>query len=249
MRFPIQVPADFTVIAHRGASGYAPENSAAAFRIAHHMGVDDVELDVQLTVDGQLALCHDSSLQRYGYSGQAVEEMEWSELAALDMGSWFSPYFYSETRMWRLDDLFQSYGERFNYHVELKGSKLVLSEAVLDCINRFGLRDYCIVTSFQHELLTIMRELDSDIRLAWLIPTIDDAALSVAEELALTQLCPEAILVDAEQVKRAREVVPGVRAWGINGDSLEIATLIERVVDSGCDGTTINWPDLVTKQL
>ncbi len=243
MPFPIRVPPDFVIIAHRGASAYAPENTAFAFKLANEMGVYHVELDTQLTRDGQIALCHDENLVRYGYPGRFVHEMLWSELAELDMGAWFSPYFYGGARMWRLNDLFETYAGRFTYHVELKGGEEGLPQAVLQCINDHGLYDRCIITSFRQEQLERMRALDGNVRLGWLVRTIDDTALRVGREFALAQLCPQATFVDAEQVQRAKEVVQEVRAWGLSGTPNEVAELILRVTDAGCDGTTTNWPD------
>ena len=59
LNIPIRVPEAFRVIAHRGSSAYAPENSLPAFRLAREMGVGEVELDVQLAIDGVVVLCHD----------------------------------------------------------------------------------------------------------------------------------------------------------------------------------------------
>ena len=87
MSLPIPVPPAFRIIAHRGASAYAPENSMAAFALAQKMGIREIELDTQLTPDGVVALCHDRTLARYGHGAQAVEEMNWADLAALDMGA------------------------------------------------------------------------------------------------------------------------------------------------------------------
>jgi glycerophosphoryl diester phosphodiesterase len=118
---PIPVPANFRIIAHRGASAYAPENTHAAFVLTQRMGVSEVELDTQLTVDGKIALCHDSTLERYGHGARVVEQMSWGELAALDLGSWLSPFLFAGERMITLDDLFVTYGDVFTYHVEIKG--------------------------------------------------------------------------------------------------------------------------------
>ena len=60
MTLPIPCPQGFRIIAHRGASAYAPENTAAAFRLAHEIGVNEVETDAQLTTDGEVVLCHDT---------------------------------------------------------------------------------------------------------------------------------------------------------------------------------------------
>ena len=92
-KLPVRVPVGFRIIAHRGASGYAPENTLAAFRLAERMGVTEIELDVQFSKDRQLVICHDPVLDRYGYPGLRVADSTLDELLTLDMGSWFSPYF------------------------------------------------------------------------------------------------------------------------------------------------------------
>jgi glycerophosphoryl diester phosphodiesterase len=247
---PIPVPPTFRIIAHRGASAYAPENTFAAFDLAQRMGVTEVELDTQLTVDGKIALCHDGTLERYGHGARVVEQMQWDELAALDMGSWFSPFLFANERMITLDDLFEKHTRNFTYHVEIKGKAAELPAAVHASIERHNLRDHCIITSFRYDALVAMRELDSTIRMGWLIREIDDEAIEKAKALNLYQLCPIAKAVNADMVAQARQVVSEVRAWGLQGETIsrhnaELIDLIHQVVDSGCDGMTINWPDWV----
>lgn len=247
---PIPVPANFRIIAHRGASAYAPENTLPAFELAERMGVREVELDTQLTTDGVIVLCHDGTLARYGHGGRVVEEMDWPTLAGLDMGSWFSPFLYGGEHMMSLEQLFAHFGDRLIYHIEIKGRSPVLPAAVHALIERFGLAQSSFITSFSYEALVAMRRESADLRLGWLIDGIDDESLARAEAIHLHQLCPRAATVTAPMVNAARGVVPEVRAWGINGDhvsrqSAEIIALIDRVLDIGCDGMTINWPDWV----
>jgi glycerophosphoryl diester phosphodiesterase len=250
---PIPVPSSFRIIAHRGASAYAPENTHAAFALTQRMGVTEVELDTQLTLDGEIALCHDGTLERYGHGDRVVEQMEWSELASLDMGSWFSPFLFAGERMITLDDLFATYGTAFTYHVEIKGKAAALPAAVHRSIERHQLRDHCFITSFSYDALVAMRQVDSGIRMGWLIQGIDEDAIAKAKRLNLYQLCPVAKLVTAAHVQQARQVVSEVRAWGLQGETIrhhsaELISLIHQVVDNGCDGMTINWPDWARHQ-
>ena len=252
MSLPIPVPAAFRIIAHRGASAYAPENTAPAFRLAAAMGADEVELDAQLTTDGEIVLCHDRDLTRYGHGARVVEEMSWPELSALDMGAWFSPYLYGGERMLRLEDLFALFGDQLTYHVEIKGAAADLPAAVHAAIQRHGLAERCIVTSFSVAALAAMRAIDRNMRLGWLVKQIDEAAQAQARDLGLFQLCPAAETVTAQQVAQARDVTPEVRAWGLSGCTThgahgEVLALIRRVLDAGCDGMTINWPDWVVR--
>lgn len=250
---PIPVPAAFRIIAHRGASAYAPENTRPAFDLALAMGVGEVELDAQLTTDGEIALCHDSTLARYGHGARSVEAMAWADLADLDMGAWFSPHLYGGTRMMTLPQVFDAYGDAFIYHVEIKGAAPGLPAAVLDAIHRRGLAHRCILTSFAYRALEAARRLDASIRLGWLVRELNKETHEKAQALGLFQLCPQANTVTADQVTAARRAVPEVRAWGINGERVshqaaEVQALIRQVVDAGCDGMTINWPDWVRKE-
>ncbi|MCB0064717.1 MAG: hypothetical protein KDE19_21485, partial [Caldilineaceae bacterium] len=216
---PIPVPAAFRTIAHRGASAYVPENTLAAFQLALDMGVPDVETDVQLTTDGVAVLCHDRTLARYGHGDQVVEEMAWAELAGLDMGSWFSPYLHQDKRLTTLDVLFAEFGEKLIYHVELKGRAPGLAAATHALITAHGLAANCFITSFSYEWLVAMHEIDSTLRMGWLVREINDEVWTKTAALNLYQLCPFAGTVTGEQVQRAKEIVSEVRAWGLLGES------------------------------
>jgi glycerophosphoryl diester phosphodiesterase len=116
------------VVAHRGASADAPENTLAAFELAHERGADGIEFDVRLAADGVPVVIHDETLQRTAALDHAVSSLTSAELARLDAGSWFNrcrparsrPDFAREgvPTLARVLDLF---GPRFRMlYVELK---------------------------------------------------------------------------------------------------------------------------------
>ncbi|MCD6321640.1 MAG: glycerophosphodiester phosphodiesterase, partial [Clostridiales bacterium] len=81
------------VIAHRGASAYAPENTLVAFQKAYEMGADGIEIDVLFSKDGHIMVHHDFNLGRCEeYSGM-VKDHTYFELRKLDVGSWFGEQF------------------------------------------------------------------------------------------------------------------------------------------------------------
>ena len=242
---PITVPYNFRIIAHRGASAYAPENTMAAFDLAVNMGITEIETDTQLCTDGTVVLCHDPTLERYGHGTKLIEDHSVSELLSLDMGSWFSPFLYSGETMVTLYDLFSQYRDKINYHIELKGESTDLPKKVLEHIHKFELSDFCIVTSFSYESLKQMRSLTRDLRLGWLVNSIDSDICNRAEKLDLFQLCPHADVVTPEMVKLGKTVAYEIRAWGISDQPEKVEKSVQQVIDSGCDGMTINWPDWV----
>ncbi|MGR9088798.1 MAG: glycerophosphodiester phosphodiesterase [Gammaproteobacteria bacterium] len=248
MKLPFIVQPPFRIIAHRGASAYAPENTMAAFQLAFDMGVTDIELDVQLTRDREVVICHDASLERYGHSG-IVEHMNWNELSELDMGTWFSPFLFPGEKMIRLKDLFVQFGSRMNYHVEIKGKADELPDRVCRLVDRFGLKNRVIVTSFSFEILQRVRYLDREVRLGWLVPKMDGSVWAGSGRLALFQICPGADGLTERDVSLAHSVVPEVRAWGLRGEREDILAKIRNIIDAHCDGVTIDWPDWIACRL
>lgn len=85
------------IIAHRGASAYAPENTMAAFRLAWHMGADGIELDCHLSEDGVPVVIHDPTLKRTAGIDRTVASCSAAELAAIDVGGWKGAEFTGET--------------------------------------------------------------------------------------------------------------------------------------------------------
>lgn len=245
MKLPFIVNFPFRIIAHRGASAYAPESTLAAFQLAIDMGVREIELDVQLTEDREVVICHDLSLERYGYSG-LVESMSWTTLAQLDMGSWFSPFLYSNERMLKLEDLFKLYGDRIIYHIELKGKSEELPHWVCRLIDQFKLKEQVLLTSFSYQTLQRIRRLSPGLRLGWLVQNLDRDVMDSSGELELFQLCPNANSISPHHVRLAQAVVPEIRVWGVEGRREEVLRLIQKIIDARCDGATLNWPDWVS---
>ncbi|HOZ48423.1 MAG TPA: glycerophosphodiester phosphodiesterase family protein [Candidatus Hydrogenedentes bacterium] len=109
------------VIAHRGASAYAPENTLAAFELAIEQGADWFELDCYLSKDGKLVISHDRDVERTTDGTGYVQDLTLAELKALDAGSWFSPEFAGE-RMPTLGEALDLAKGRIGVYIEIKNS-------------------------------------------------------------------------------------------------------------------------------
>ncbi len=159
------------VIAHRGASAYAPENTLAAFRTALDMGAKSLELDVRQTRDGRLVVIHDKNFKRVGGSRCAVRNLTWHEARLIDMGSWFHVRFKGE-RLPLLEEVLDLAGPRTELFIELKaGSSRYpgIERRVLRLLRRRGLGRRALLCSFDHRPLFTLRELDGDLRIATLL--------------------------------------------------------------------------------
>jgi len=109
------------VIAHRGASAYAPENTLSAFRLAHEMGAPYFELDTMLTRDGVMAVMHDNDLDRCSDGVGTLWESDLTYLKTLDAGSWFSPDFAGE-KIPTLGEALDYAKGKIGVYIEIKSS-------------------------------------------------------------------------------------------------------------------------------
>src|SRR5690606_26274520 len=110
---------DVRVIAHRGASGYAPENTRAAFEKAIAMDADAIETDVRLSADGHLVLVHDATVTRTTDGRGPVADHTLAELRSLDAGRWLGPQFEGE-RVATLSELVEEFVPRIPAVLEIK---------------------------------------------------------------------------------------------------------------------------------
>ena len=108
------------IIGHRGASMYAPENSASSLKLASSMGIEWIETDVQITLDNKLVIFHDEKLERTSTGDGFLALKKFSELKKLDIGSWFSKEFEGERILSLVEflDLIKKY--KFSLQLEIK---------------------------------------------------------------------------------------------------------------------------------
>src|SRR5579859_5496729 len=107
------------ILAHRGASHDAPQNTLAAFALARKMGADGIELDTSLTRDGVPVVIHDLSLHKTTNGTGLVNSLDLKTIKTLDAGSHFGTAFANE-RIPTLDEVFETIGPDLVVNVELK---------------------------------------------------------------------------------------------------------------------------------
>jgi glycerophosphoryl diester phosphodiesterase len=153
-----------TVIAHRGASGTAPENTLAAFERAERLGAHMIELDVPLAADGAVVVLHDDSVDRTTDGRGRVSGHTLAGLRALDAGRWFAPEFAGE-RIPTLAEVLAVVSLPVN--VELKrGGGAGLEARVLETVRAAGALGRVVFSSFDHDALQRLRLLDAEAEIA-----------------------------------------------------------------------------------
>ena len=228
---------DFMVIAHRGASSYAPENTLAAFDLAIQMGVSHIELDVHSTSDGHVVVIHDETVNRTTNGSGPVTSHALAALQALDAGSWFGGRFAGQ-RIPTFEEVLERYQGRAHLHTEIKGRSADLSQLTVDLVRKRGMAGQVTITSFQRTRLEEARDHAPELPRGWLVTEVSDATIAQARALGLSQLCPIARAVTPELVHRLHVEGFVVRAWGVATEDQ-----MRQVVQAGADGMTVNFPD------
>lgn len=179
------------IVAHRGASLLAPENTLAAFRAAQDAGADGVELDVQMTQDGQLIIAHDFITDRILNVHYDVFDTTFEALRKLDFGFWNGVDFSSE-RMPTLEESLDVCRNMKTIHVELKpyfDRDKDFVPRVLDTILDMGCENNVVITSFQQDLLRQVKEQMPQVKTNMLFMTFKSLYFpppALWEELGLT---------------------------------------------------------------
>lgn len=148
--------------AHRGASGYAPENTLEAFSLAVEQKADGVELDVQLTKDGQLVVIHDETINRVSNHQGYVKDFEFDELRSIYVNRPIPGY--KKVSIPTLKEVYELLkGTELTINVELKTSMIwypQIEEKVLSLTKEMGLLERVIFSSFNHYSIKKVKDLE-----------------------------------------------------------------------------------------
>src|SRR5215203_4591210 len=158
------------IIAHRGASAVAPENTMAAFREAIADGADGIEFDVRLTKDLVPVVIHDNSLRRTGAIDARISELTWAEVERVDVGSWFaekrklSAQSFAKETVPSLQQLLQLFESNhmvlcLEMKCESPAEHKPLAQACCRLIEEHSLKERVIVECFDLCALEIVRQI------------------------------------------------------------------------------------------
>jgi glycerophosphoryl diester phosphodiesterase len=155
----------FTIIAHRGASAYFPENTLSAFQGAIAMQADMLELDVQLTSDGEVVVFHDEKISRCTNGRGRIADHTLAGLTKLDAGSWFSKAFAGE-KIPTLIDVLKVCKDKIAVNIEIKTEAVTddatdgIEEKCLRIVDQTGMQDHVVFSSFDPRALRHLRQIN-----------------------------------------------------------------------------------------
>jgi glycerophosphoryl diester phosphodiesterase len=236
------------VIAHRGFSGEAPENTVVAVRAAIKAGADMAEIDVTLTADDQIVCLHDEKVNRTTNGRGRISDLTLSEAQRLDAGFWFSQTFTGE-RIPTLDAVLEAAKNNILLNIEIKPETVErgITAKVVEAINKHQMQDLVIISSFSPVALAQVHALDPDLHTASLFKRklhrkIDPG--EILREAKSSSLNINRFYLSRRIRERCQELAIPIAAYNANS-----RRKMEKLIDKGVHSIFTDYPDLLVEVL
>lgn len=226
-------------IAHRGASGYAPENTLAAYRRAVAQGVTFIETDLHLTRDAHFIAVHDETVERTTNGQGSVHQMTLAELRRLDAGSWFASEFMSE-RIPTLEEILE-FAKKNDvvFYLELKPNGFWGGEhALISALRGANEIARCVIISFDAAILASLRKIEPTLMTGLLYDGSVERPFERSLEIGARQLVVRGDLVSPNLLQQARKQDLQVVCWTVNSPAH-----MRMLAAAGVDGIMTDYPD------
>jgi glycerophosphoryl diester phosphodiesterase len=245
-----------TIIAHRGASHDAPENTLAAFRLAWEQGADGIEGDFYLSKDGQIVCMHDKTTKRTADKDLTVAEATLEELRQLDVGSWKSPQFAGE-RIPTLAEVLAIVPEDKLIYVEIKcGPEIVPYLPPVFKASGLSAKQIRII-AFDENVIAAVKQQLPEIKAFWLTSYKQNKATgkwkpTPAEvRKTLREVKADGLGTKAETQVVDQKFAQELRAggWEFHTWTIDEIPLARQFMEWGVDSITTNRPAFLRKNL
>ncbi|OIU70426.1 glycerophosphodiester phosphodiesterase [Rossellomorea aquimaris] len=250
-------------ISHRGASGYAPEHTLPSYELGDQMGGDYIELDLQMTKDGELIAMHDETLDRTTNGTGKVKDHTLEEIKSLDAGSWFNAAYpekakdeYNGLQVQTLQEVIKHFGKNKNYYIETKSPDVYpgMEEKLLKILDEYNLTrqngpsSRVIIQSFSEESLQKVHNLNDEIPLVQLLDykgtaTITDEELDYYSEYA-EGLGMSYTKINQDYVQKVREHDLLIHPYTVNNKED-----MRQLLEWGVTGMFTNYPDVLEETM
>jgi glycerophosphoryl diester phosphodiesterase len=227
------------VIAHRGASGHAPENTMTAFRTAVELGASFIETDLHVTRDGAFVAIHDDTVDRTTNGSGEVADFTLEELRRADAGMWFDRDFLGERVPGLPEILHFADVNDVIFYLELKYPAVAgMDHALAAALTKANATARTIVISFDPATLAPLRRIDPAIMVGLLVEDENPNCIQQALDLGARQICPKFSLVNSKLIDEAHRADVQVVTWTVNS-----AEQMRLMIATGVDGIMTDFPD------
>lgn len=245
---------DILNVSHRGASGYAPEHTLVSYDRGEKMHGDYIEIDLQMTKDGQLIAMHDEKVDRTTDGTGLVKNYTLAEIKQLDAGSWFNEKYpqyadpdYVGLEVPTLEEIFRKFGKNNKYYIETKSPDIYpgMEKELLRLIDKYRIdKETLLVQSFSPQSLEIMHKLDPSVKLVQLLSYKTNAVITDEEVAAIKDYAigvgPNHTYLNKEYVQKVVNNELEIHPYTVNDKER-----MKLLIDWGVTGMFTNFPDLL----
>ncbi|NOY38228.1 MAG: glycerophosphodiester phosphodiesterase [Chlorobi bacterium] len=237
------------VIAHRGGSYNAPENTLAAFRKAMEMGADMIEIDVEQTKDSVVIVMHDKTVDRTTDGSGPVDSLRYRYIKTLDAGNWFDKRFKGE-KVPTLDEVLKLIDGKVKLLIEIKdGSERYpgIERRTVKAVRQYRACSWVIVQSFNIKAIERVKALDPEIKTFYLLGRnfkifyqtfMENKSRPDPPVFDFDGIAAHYSVLDAASVNNIKQSGLGIFCWTVD----DIATM-KKMMDAGVDGVITDAPD------
>jgi glycerophosphoryl diester phosphodiesterase len=228
------------ILAHRGASILAPENTAASFQLAIDMGVDGVEFDVQMTKDEELVIIHDEKVDRTTNGKGYIKDFTLQEMKALDAGMSFSEKYKGE-KILTLEEALEIVKECDMINIELKNGLIQypdLEKKVISIVRSYKLDKKVLLSSFNHYSIHKISKIAPDIMTGILYGEILYNPWDYARYVGSNAINPHYLCISGEIIKQSHKNGIKVHVYTVNNEED-----ITKMINEGVDTIITDYPE------
>lgn len=231
------------IIGHRGAAGTYPENTMVSFMACEKLGADGIELDVQLTKDGEIVVIHDETINRTTNGKGYVKDYTLNEIKQFDASYKFDGRQFDDCRIPTLIEVFEwAKGNNFSINVELKNDKIDyhgLEERVINLIRKYEMEKRVVLSSFNHKSMLKFYLMAPDIETAVLYNKRNKEPWKIAEDYRASAIHPNYRIITDELIEKTLSHNKAVRPYTVNDPKI-----MKRLVDAKCTAIITDYPEL-----
>lgn len=241
------------IVAHRGSSKDAPENTIPAFKLAWKQNSDAIEGDFFLTKDGEIICTHDKATKRFNKKNLVIKDNLLADLQKLDVGAWHSKKF-AGTKMPTIADVFATIPEGKQIYIEIKCGPEIVPK-LLQEIEKSGLKDeQIVVISFNSSVIKKLKEMAPQFTANWLSgfkrgvtgklkPTLEDA-LATLKSIKADGFSSSRKGITKDFIKRVKEAGFQYHVWTVDNPNEA-----KKLADWGAESITTNVPAVIRSSL
>ena len=230
------------IIGHRGARGYAPENTIPSIEKAFSLGADGIEIDVQMSCDGKIYLYHDWTIEKTAGVKRLFTDLSSSEISRIDSGVWFSEE-YRGLKIPCLEEALSAVPPGKIINIEIKkraDDNREIEEKIISLVKNMDLLHNTVISSSNHRSILKISRIDESVKTALVLSQIMTDPEEYFKKFSCYSIHPAAYCVDLFLIKTVHQAGMKLFTWTVN-----VPVLAKVLAGAGCDGIITDYPDLL----